>query len=226
MYKIQAPQVKAARALLGWSQEDLAEAAKLSITTIRTMELGYAPRSSTLLHICKTIESNGLEFTDGEGVRRRDDEVKVLKGSDSCDKLFADIQKTIKEQNSDVLVAIKSLDILTQTSGVDQRNNLDRLKQVQEIAGVKCLLAEDFNMLSVAAPLQLRAISQAAIGPSSCFVYGDKYVHILPEGRLNFLIVIFNIASVANDHRKHFLSVWERAWPVQLQAKKKPGTRD
>lgn len=207
-------QIKAARALLNWSQEELAEAARVSISTIRTLELGKIPRAVTLQDICKTIEHNGLEFIDGEGVRRRDFDIFSFKGEDSCDRFFEDIYKTIERYNTSVLVLSKSERILTQKCGADYRSNLNRLEELHEKTDVKCLLMDVSKPSLGKRPFPCRALQQCSCGASSCFVYGDKYAHVLTDGLLNFMVVIFSIASVAQRERKDFLSLWENAAPI------------
>ena len=71
-------QVKAARALLGWSQDDLAKAAEVSIPTIKRLEAVDGPlggRGETSERIIGAIRSAGVEFIDenggGQGVRLR-----------------------------------------------------------------------------------------------------------------------------------------------------------
>ena len=71
-------QVKAARALLAWSQDDLARAAEVSIPTIKRLEAFDGPlggRDETAEKIVTAIESAGVEFLDengaGPGVRLR-----------------------------------------------------------------------------------------------------------------------------------------------------------
>ena len=69
-------QCRAARALLDWSQQQLAEAAKVGIVTVRQFEAGAAkPRNSTLDVLCRALESAGVIFVDengeGPGVRLR-----------------------------------------------------------------------------------------------------------------------------------------------------------
>jgi transcriptional regulator with XRE-family HTH domain len=67
-------QIKAARALLEWSQEDLADRAKLSIITIRRFESRSKERVSddARLKMEAAFEAAGIEFTNGDapGVRR------------------------------------------------------------------------------------------------------------------------------------------------------------
>jgi ribosome-binding protein aMBF1 (putative translation factor) len=46
---VNADQIRAARAYLNWSQEDLAAAAELSVATIRQIETGHiSPRDKTI----------------------------------------------------------------------------------------------------------------------------------------------------------------------------------
>jgi transcriptional regulator with XRE-family HTH domain len=74
---LQVAQFRAARALLGWRQADIAQAAKISVATIRRIEsqegalTGYV---STLLKIQAAFEQAGVHFIDddetgGFGVR-------------------------------------------------------------------------------------------------------------------------------------------------------------
>jgi transcriptional regulator with XRE-family HTH domain len=69
-------QLRAARALIGWEQIDLAKRAKVARGTIRRMESFEGPigsRTSTLLQVQQTLERSGIQFLndDGPGVRLR-----------------------------------------------------------------------------------------------------------------------------------------------------------
>jgi transcriptional regulator with XRE-family HTH domain len=70
------PQSRAARALLGWSQEELAAAAHVSVGTIRNFESGKSvPMYNTLAGMQRALEDAGILFItengDGPGVRLR-----------------------------------------------------------------------------------------------------------------------------------------------------------
>ena len=71
-------QLRAARALLRWSAEDLARASSVGLTTIRRAELAEGRTSLTTandLALRRSLEEAGVEFIDenggGPGVRLR-----------------------------------------------------------------------------------------------------------------------------------------------------------
>jgi predicted transcriptional regulator len=69
-------QLKAARALVGWEQTDLARKAGVAISTVRRMESfegEIGARTSTLSLVKKALERAGIEFLDDgkPGVRMR-----------------------------------------------------------------------------------------------------------------------------------------------------------
>tara|TARA_Y100000815_G_C13305419_1_gene486252 strand:- start:767 stop:1012 length:246 start_codon:yes stop_codon:yes gene_type:complete len=76
--KVSIRQVKAARALLGWSQADLAREAQISEPTVKRLEAqdgDLGGRASTVDAIRGALEAGGVEFIPenggGAGVRLR-----------------------------------------------------------------------------------------------------------------------------------------------------------
>lgn len=70
-------QCRAARAMLGWSQADLAERAKVAKQTLADFERGARrPYDRTLCDIQRALEQGGISFLsaneqEGEGIRLR-----------------------------------------------------------------------------------------------------------------------------------------------------------
>ena len=76
--KVSIRQLKAARSLVGWSQEELASAANVSLPTIKRLEAAeglLGGRQSTAQKIQTALEKAGIQFIDenggGPGVRIR-----------------------------------------------------------------------------------------------------------------------------------------------------------
>ena len=68
--KVSIRQIKAARALVGWSQEQLASAAEISVPTIKRLEAAeglLAGRQTTAQKICAALERAGIEFIQENG---------------------------------------------------------------------------------------------------------------------------------------------------------------
>jgi transcriptional regulator with XRE-family HTH domain len=64
---LQTSQIRAARALLGWRQDELAEAAKIGLATIARIEQGegtVAAHVSTVVKIQSALEAKGITFID------------------------------------------------------------------------------------------------------------------------------------------------------------------
>jgi transcriptional regulator with XRE-family HTH domain len=69
-------QCRAARGLLGWSQQQLADNADVGVMTVHQLEKpGSQPRRATLAVVRGALEKGGVEFIDenggGAGVRLR-----------------------------------------------------------------------------------------------------------------------------------------------------------
>ncbi len=67
-------QLRAARAMLNWTQSELAERSGVSLPSIKRLEVGEGPlqiRLDTLRKLSVALEAAGVEFTNGEapGVR-------------------------------------------------------------------------------------------------------------------------------------------------------------
>lgn len=67
-------QLKAARAVLGWSRQDLADASSVPAITIEKFEGGADSKQSTIIKLRRACENAGIVFldgtvSDGEGVR-------------------------------------------------------------------------------------------------------------------------------------------------------------
>lgn len=76
MVNVTAAQLRAARGLLGWSQTELAQAAGLSLGTVKRMEGTVGPGRSmgdNITAVLRALDAAGIEFVSenggGEGVR-------------------------------------------------------------------------------------------------------------------------------------------------------------
>lgn len=88
-------QIRAARALIGWSQGDLADHSDLSQTGIARIENGTnQPNSNTIEKIRSAFDRADVEFIGDSGVKKRKDEIRTLRGKSGLEELVNDIYYT------------------------------------------------------------------------------------------------------------------------------------
>jgi len=65
-------QIRAARTLLGWNQDDLAKAASIGVATLRRLEGARGEirgTAETIWKIQKALEQGGVEFISGDDTK-------------------------------------------------------------------------------------------------------------------------------------------------------------
>ena len=90
-------QIRAARAMLNWSREDLADASGLSADSIFKIEKGTVQaRGKTSDQLSRSFMLQGIIFTDNDGVQRQSTDIQVYKGREGfvqwADDVYQDRQ--------------------------------------------------------------------------------------------------------------------------------------
>lgn len=211
-FPIGARQIKAARALLDWSQDDLATATNLSIATVRKLELGYiSPRNSTLTVLRNSLEEAGIEFTDADGVRRQQEDVRIFQGLHGCLAFLEDVITTIKKDGSELMAVASSNLALTYLFGAEAGLFVEKAIASQDISRAKIILTDTFDLPLSSPRLEYRSISSNYVDPMPFCVYGDKYALVAAcETRASKIIVVRSSAA-ARSSKKQFESMWNKA---------------
>ncbi len=212
-------QIRAGRALLDWTQDDLAGAAGLSKPAINNIERRLAkPRTETLLLVQSAFEKAGIEFIEG-GARFRSEvlNVRVLEGSESVTRLLWDVLDTLalRTENKELLV-----------SGIQEQRFVDicgdkfseYLQKVKELGIRERLLALEHDDFFVTDPECYRWVPSNIFSQVPYFVYGDKYAIILwgPPQK----IVLIQNEAIAENYRQQFYAHWTQGKFPAIKKKK------
>lgn len=208
-----ARQIRAARALLDWSQDDLARATQLSIATIRKIELGYiSPRSSTTSALRSSLEEAGIEFTEAEGVKRRKEGVRIYEGAHGCHEFFDDIALTCKKTGKELQAVVSPSPALAHLFGDKIQHHFGLA--IDCLGGIfaQIILTDTLALPVSTSNFEFRSISSKYIDPMPFFVYGNKYaVPEVNDDKINNIIVTESVFA-AKSFRRHFQSVWDKAF--------------
>lgn len=214
MRHVSSDQIKGARAMLGWTREELADASGLSHNTIRNLEMGFiSPRGKTLEQLCQAVEEAGLEFTEDEGIRRLRPDIKIIKGSNSSDEFFDTMLRAAKIKGSEIVGIIRSQNMLLQALGVQNNNDLERVKNLLAHASIRCLFAENTETPLSLSNYQFRMVPKYCNQGTPFFVYGNSFALLQPNCEATFQFVVFNDINLALGNKEHFNTAWDIASP-------------
>lgn len=96
-------QCRAARGLLDWTQQDLAEASGLSKTAINNFEKGHSDiKAESLRAIRMAFESADVEFTGMDSLRLKSEKLLMLR-ENPMDTLTSDILASLRDHGGEVM---------------------------------------------------------------------------------------------------------------------------
>jgi transcriptional regulator with XRE-family HTH domain len=203
---INSRQIKAGRALIDWSQEDLAEATNLAVATIRKIESGHlSPRHSTMTAIKDVLEKQKIEFTPSSGMRLRDNDIMTIEGEDSYFQLLEDIAHTFRNKSGEVLFLYADSSV----SNPDELVATNRLRKM----GIKWRLisAEDNSYFHY--PLDnYRLIPKQFFKRNIQLIYDNKVAlatEVDHPTNITKKIIVIESPAVAEAHRHLFNFIWE-----------------
>lgn len=205
---ITAKQIRAARALLEWSQDDLSKVASVSKAAIKNIETSLtSPRLKTITDLQSALEEAGIEFTSGNGVRIRDATLHVWQGPDAQAQLAEDIYRTLRDQGGEVLIAGVEDGARLSLAEIDVvRTHIRRL--IKSGIRERVLLKEGDDRF-IAPWFWHRWIKPKYFNPFPIKLYGSKLAMVTRKPA-DKIIVIDN-PHYAESYRRLFNFVWDRA---------------
>lgn len=203
-------QIRAARALLEWSQADLARATGMAVSSIKAIEsCASTPRRETLEAIAAAFEAGGIDFCPPSGVRMKSDVVTVHQGRDAAIELVNSILRHAPGDPSQELCII-GLDekLAREVDGPDMHLSLSaRLGQV----GVRerILIAEGVKEFQRDERCYRWMPRDGFCRQAPIYIYGDKVA--VQSGTLKRQTIIIDAKPLAQHLRALFGVLWTSA---------------
>ena len=221
---ISAGQMRGARGILGWSQEDLSSASGLSVATIRKLEVGnISPRGDTTNSIRSAFENAGLEFIDTNGVRQRAEDTVIYQGLDGLHHFFDDVYLVAKKKGGEFLSVCMSEEPYVGPDGATV--HIDRMSRIKDKVSVKCILTGDNPEIYCDAYCEYRWLSKHYVHSVPFYVYDDKYAFFVFEADPSPKIIVTQSTIMSQAFRKQFHSMWEKASPLNKTASMRTGIK-
>jgi transcriptional regulator with XRE-family HTH domain len=203
---INARQIKAARALLDWSQEDLASSSGLSIATIRKIESGsLSPRDKTMGSIVSALEEANIEFTHPDGVRLKNNSVEIIEGDDCYLRLLDMVYYSLNGKNQELLISYADNSLSPQAVVENQH----RLRK----AGIRIrFLVEEGNTFLVFPKENYRWLPEKYFHNTVVQIFGNKVALSTQKDKVSLMpskIVIIESQTLSETLRNAFNFMWD-----------------
>ncbi|MCD8498393.1 MAG: helix-turn-helix domain-containing protein [Alphaproteobacteria bacterium] len=210
-------QIRAARALLGWSQSDLAERAGLSQTGIARIENGTNhPNSQTLSKIESAFDLCNIEFLGSSGVRKRTGEIRFLRGTDGLKELLMDLYIVAKEQGGNFCLHNAKPDNWTKWVGPDWfKLHSERMSSVKDNIDYRITCEEGNTNFISNSFAEYRWFPKTLFNDQCIYAHGNKLAFV-NFGEDDVMIRILEDQSFAEGFRVLFNIAWEHvALPIK-----------
>lgn len=202
-------QMKAARALLDWSQKELAEKSGVSEPSIKLIETGKTnSKPDTLLRIQDSLESAGIEFLPQKGVRFRDDLLAILEKMNDNDNIYLrlldDMYYTMKDTHGEILHSFVD-------NALSPPEVLER-EQMLRANGITFRHLVRFGDTHLIYPLdEYRYLPKGAYLNNPVAVFGDKIAFnvISKTQKGESAIIVIKNSQIAEIKRKEFQVLWD-----------------
>lgn len=206
-------QIKAARAMLDWSAEDLGKRVGVVKTTISAIETGRSNGSVEVLNaIVTALENGGVEFLNDGGVRPRQSRVLTLQGQQGYWDFYDDVYETVKKTGGEILVSNvdeRDFDKWLGERWSIHRNRMANLLKEQPF-NLKILIKEGDRHFTVPGHAEYRWTPKERFSEIPFYVYGQKLAIILFETD-NVSVHIIDNSKITEAYKKQFDVIWEQA---------------
>ena len=208
-------QIRAARALIGWSQGDLADEAGLSQTGIARIENGTnQPNSTTLDKIRNAFDRRGVLFIAG-GVQKVQDTLIVHEGEESLRKLQDDVYHTLMASESKE-VLLMGIEELSPEEKENYEYTMMHIERLKKAGMTERILVQENSEGFIAPKSWYREIPAQYFSPYTVFIYGTKIALTLRQPH-NKVLILDNM-FFADSLKSFFNMLWEQGKDVERLA--------
>jgi len=209
-YMITGRQIRAARSLLEWKAEDLANEAGLTRVTISKIESDLVQaQEKSIVAIIAAFDRHGIEFTDFDGVRRKPSNIEIFIGVDRFNAFYEFLYQNLKTYGGDVCIAAVDEGLFSKYRK-DPDQHRKYMKELVDSGAITVrILASESKFSSSYA--QFKRLPKANYAPTSFYAFGNCLALITFEYDPAPYVVLHKASPFAEAYRQSFNLMWATA---------------
>ena len=182
-------QIRAARALLGWSQHDLAGKAGLSQTGVARIENGTnKPNSKTLEKIEQSFDGADIEFLGNSGVQKRGIQSRRYTGEQGFKEYMDRIYQTARDVGGEICTFNAATGFFKKLLGDDwYEKHAERMLSVKDNYNFRLIVGEDSSEFLASGFGEYRTFPNDMLPEQKIYMYGDyiSFMNVLVTCKTN-----------------------------------------
>ncbi|MFK7839784.1 MAG: multiprotein-bridging factor 1 family protein [Bdellovibrionales bacterium] len=204
-------QIRAARALLGWSQHDLADKAGLSQTGIARIENGTnKPNSKTIEKITHSFDAADVEFLATTGVQKRGIQSHTYTGKEGFKEFMDRLYQVARDVGGEICTFNAATGYFKSILGDKwYQDHADRMKSVKDNYRFRLIVDNEATNYLAADFGEYRTFPKDMLPDQKIYVYGD-YISFMNFNSDNVDIVEIKHAASAHSFRILFDIAWNQ----------------
>jgi transcriptional regulator with XRE-family HTH domain len=213
-------QIRAARGLLGWSGDELADKVDVTRATLSKIESDLVqPQERTVARISEVLDKHGVEFLEGDGVRMRQQEVRVFSGKTGYRQFLDHIYITLK--NGGRIRQFNMSDSRTVTFDEDYvEAHLVRMGQIDDLDAKVLTHEGDTDFMADYCTYRWMSKEDADLAPF--YLYGDYFMLPMYESSHKRDWISIKSKLLVDIYSRQFDKFWAKA---SVPKKKLKGTK-
>lgn len=206
--------MRAARALLDFSQEEVAKAIHVATNTFSKIESGKSGISiEHMKDIQRFYEQHGIEFIPNDGIRKRQGQIIEYKNAEGFRAFMDDVYETVRTQGGLICVHNVSPDNWIKWLGKEwNAAHTERMLKIKKSFDYRITIKKnDYNLIGRHA--EYRWLPERSWNDQSFYAYGDRLALMLFEPEAVNIRVIHS-KQFAAGFRALFSLAWEHIPPI------------
>lgn len=206
-------QCRAARALLNWSQPELAARCAIHVQTISNFEKeSSTPSKTTLEKITNIFESVEIIFLSEDGVKRAKQQIKSYRGQIGFINFVGDVYETVKN-GGDVFVSNVDENNFIKWEGEEAQKHMNRMQTIKNL-NFQILIKEGDRNLVATKYARYKWLPEKNFEDISLYIYGSKTAFI-SFTRDNADVFVIEHLPITNYFKDRFKNLWDAAIMIE-----------
>lgn len=202
-------QIRAARAILNWSREDLAKKSGISVTTIHNIENEYhAMNSATFSKLMETLERSNITFIGQTGVELNEEIIKIYHGPSGFQDFFDEVYESVRQAEGNQIIRITGVDETKFMENLDQSFTNTHVQRMQKLFNLEIrVITSKLHDKVRLGYVNYKCVEDKYFSAIPSYNYANKFAHIIWDP---LQVIVINHSGLSEANAKQFDFIWDK----------------